>query len=242
LKHESEDVALLIRFLDHCDKAVVRPAVESLIALGPHRPEIKESLTRLLQDPRRKKLWPIAYTLAQLSAPSSRCFDVLIQGLGSEDQDIRWATILLLTRLGKKDERITPLLLELLKIGTATQRRLAVYCLRDMGMEDETVLERVIQTLRDPDPLVRVAAVTSLKFSAEVGKEGLDLLLHLFSKDPDSRVRCSAAITLAQLGAPTEQIRDALRDACTSMDPRLKKAASAAMELLQKKGPQPSTK
>ncbi|MEE9145427.1 MAG: HEAT repeat domain-containing protein [Candidatus Binatia bacterium] len=242
MKHESEDIASLIGSLDHSDKAVVRPAVESLIVLGPRRPEIKESLNRLLQDPHRKKLWPIAYTLAQLSAPSSRCLDVLIEGLGSEDQDIRWATFLLLTRLGKKDERITPLLLDLLKTGTATQRKIAVYCLRDMGMGDETVLERVIQTLRDPDPLVRVAAVTSLKSRAEVGKDGLDLLFHLFSEDPDSRVRCSAAITLAQLGAPTEQIRAALREASTSMDPRIKKAASSAMELLKKKEPVPPAK
>ncbi|MFQ5916594.1 MAG: HEAT repeat domain-containing protein [Candidatus Binatia bacterium] len=242
MKHEPEDVASLIGFLDHPDKAVVRPAVDSLITLGTRRPEIKESLDRLLHDPRRKKLWPIAYTLAQLSAPSSRCLDVLIEGLGSEDQDIRWATFLLLTRVGKKDKRIAPLLLDLLKTGTANQRRVAVYCLRDMGMGDETVLERVIQTLRDPDPLVRVAAVTSLKIRAEVGKDGLDLLLHLFSEDPDSRVRCSAAITLAQLGAPTERIRTALRDASTSMDPRLKKAASAAMKLLKKKEPRPPTK
>ena len=242
MKHESEDVALLIRFLDHCDKAVVRPAVESLIALGPHRPEIKESLTRLLQDPRRKKLWPIAYTLAQLSAPSSRCFDVLIQGLGSEDQDIRWATILLLTRLGKKDERITPLLLELLKIGTATQRRLAVYCLRDLGIGEETRLDGVLQALRDPDPLVRVAAVTSLKTRPEVGKVGLDLILHLFLEDPDSRVQHVAAITLAKIGAPTDEIRTALRDAGRGRDPRLRKAAAAALELLQKKGPVPPAK
>lgn len=242
MKHESEEIDSLIESLDHPDKAVVRPAVDLLIALGSRRPEIQETLSRYLQDPCRKKRWPIAYTLAQFSFPSSLCLDLLIEGLGNEDQDIRWATVHLLTRLGKSDHRVTPLLLDLLKVGTATQRRLAVYCLRDLGIGEETRLDGVLQALRDPDPLVRVAAVTSLKTRPEVGKVGLDLILHLFLEDPDSRVQHVAAITLAKIEAPTDEIRTALRDAARGRDPRLRKAAAAALELLQKKGPVPPAK
>lgn len=242
MKHESEDIVSLIESLDHPDKAVVRPVVDSLIALGSRRPEIQETLNRYLQDSNRKKRWPIAYTLAHFSFPSSLCLDLLIEGLGNEDQDIRWATVHLLTRLGKNDERITPLLLGLLKTGTAIQRRIAVYCLRDLGIGGETQLDGVLQALRDPDPLVRVAAVTSLRTRPEVGKVGLDLILHLFLEDPDSRVQHAAAITLAQLEAPTDEIRAALRDAGRGRDPRLRKAADAALELLKKKGPVPPTK
>ena len=124
---------------------------------------------------------------------------------------------------------------EVSKVGTATQRRLVVYCLRDLGIGEETRLDGVLQALRDPDPLVRVAAVTSLKTQPEVGKVGLDLILHLFLEDPDSRVQHVAAITLAKIGAPTDEIRTALRDAARGRDPRLRKAAAAALELLKKK-------
>ena len=122
------------------------------------------------------------------------------------------------------DHPDTLLLLGLLKVGTAARIRLAVYC------------------LRDPDLLVRVAAVTSLKTRPEAGKVELDLILHLFLEDPDSRVQHVAAITLAKIGAPTDEIRTALRDAGRGRDPRLRKAAAAALELLQKKGPVPPAK
>ena len=55
-------------------------------------------------------------------------------------------------------------------------------------------------------------------------------------------MRYSAALTLAQLGAPTDEIRTALKDASRSDDPQLKKAANAALELLEKKGPVRSAK
>ncbi len=80
----------------------------------------------------------------------------------------------------------------------------------------------MLQALRDPDPLVRVAAVTSLKTQPEVGKVGLDLILHLFLEDPDSRVQHVAAITLAKIGGPTDETRTALRDAGRGRDPRLR--------------------
>ena len=60
MKHESEEIVSLIESLDHPDKSVVRPAVDLLIALGSRRPEIQETLSRYLQDPCRKKRWPIA--------------------------------------------------------------------------------------------------------------------------------------------------------------------------------------
>lgn len=206
MPHASKDIPSLIESLGHSDRAVVRAAVDSLIAIGP-RPEIQEALNRLLNDPSRKKRWPIAYTLAQLSAPSSLCLDVLIEGLGSEDQDIRWATLLLITRLGKSDERIPSLLLDLTRAGTSTQRRMAVYCLRDLGLGSETALQAVLQTLRDVDPLVRIAAVTTLARQSHVSKDGLDILLSLFSEDADPRVRNAAAFTLARLGISTERIQ-----------------------------------
>lgn len=237
MKEGSERIASLIATLNHPDKKAIRQAVDSLISLAPHSPELAERLGRLLGENPGVESWAVAYVLAQIASPSPSCLQVLEKTLGSDDPDIRWAVALLLVRLGKVDRRIVGLLLDLAKIGTPIQRRMAVYCLRDMDPRETPLLEALLESARDPDPLVRVAAVNSLKSRPDVGADGLDRLLDLFRRDPDSRVRRAAAVALAKLGAPTPEIRAALEDASASQDPQLKKAARAALALLEKKGP-----
>ena len=241
MEEESERIDSLINSLHHRDKKVIRQAADALISSAPGFPDLARRLDRLLGDTSEGNRWPIAYVLAHISSPpSSSCLSALKETLGSKDPDIRWAVALLLVRLGKSDRGIVTLLLELLKSGTPTQRRMALYCLRDIDLKDSVSLQAFQESLRDSDALVRVAAVTSLKSRSDINKEVLDLLLQLFLADPDSRVRHTAALALAQLGAPTREIRRALEDASQSADPQLKKAASAALNLLQKKGPPPA--
>jgi len=196
------DIASLIESLAHSDRAVVRTAVESLVTIGHERPEVRDTLNRLLQQVSSEKRWPVAYTLAQLSAPSTSCLDVLIVGLGSEDPDIRWATLQLLIRLGKSDKRILPFISDLLITGSPIQRRMAVYCLRDLGLEKSSVQ---LHCLRDDDPLVRVAAVTALAKHSRLSEDVLNVLMGLCSKDTDPRVRSAAKFALERLGVSTEK-------------------------------------
>jgi len=191
------DIASLIEFLAHSDRAVVRTAIDSLVTIGHGRPEVRESLNRLLQEVSSAKRWPVAYTLGQLSQPSSSCLDILIEALGSEDPDMRWATLQLLIRLGKNDKRILPLVSELLNSGSPTQRRMAVYCLRDLGPEDRSVQ---LQCLGDTDPLVRVAAVIALSKQSRLSEDVLSVLVRLNSNDTDSRVRSAVGFALERLG------------------------------------------
>lgn len=232
-----EKIASLIQFLNHPDKKVIRQVADNLISMAANFPQLTQRLHELLSSSTDEKRWPIAYVLAHISPPSSSCLNALKETLDSKDPDIRWAVSLLLARLGKNNQEIVSLMLDLLKSGTPTQRRMAVYCLRDLDLKDDVSLRAIVESLRDPDPLVRVAAVTSLKIFPDIGQEGMEILLHLFLADPDSRVRYNAAVMLAQLGAPTREIRAALEDASQSKDPHLKKAANAALDLLQKKGP-----
>ena len=242
MKDETDKISHLLEALDNSDKSVIRASVDSLIDIASRTPEVQQDLNRLLMDPSRKNRWSVAYILAHLPNPSRTCFEVLLDALDTQDPDIRWAVCLLLVRLGKGDRGIVTLLIDLLRKGNPSQRRMAVYCLRDLELKDRVSLQALLESLRDPDPLVRVATVTSLKVRHEVGKDGLDILLHLFLEDPDSRVRHAAAITLAQLGAPSDEIRLALQDASQSQDPQLKKAARAGLNLLKKKGPASTAK
>lgn len=242
MEEEAEKITFLIQSLNHPNKKVIRQAADALISLAPEVPQLTQQLNRLLSDAPDENRWSIAYVLAHIAPPSSSCLNVLNETLGNTDPDIRWVAALLLVRLGKSDRSIVTLLLDLLKSGTPTQRRMALYCLRDIDLKDSVSLQAFLESLRDSDALVRVAAVTSLKSRSDTNKEASDLLLHLFLADPDSRVRHTAAIALAQLGAPTREIRRALEEASQSEDAQLKKAASAALHLLQKKGPAPSAK
>lgn len=236
---DTTKVDLLIESLKHPEKKVIRQAAEGLVAMAPETPQLAPRLNRLLAVTPGTYRWPIAYVLAQISRPSEPCLETLTDALHHGDPDIRWATAALLVRLGKKDESIAVRLRMLLRSGTPSQRRMAVYCLRDID-QAEASLEALLESLHDPDPLVRVAAVTSLKVHSRIGNKGLHLLLRLFREDPDPRVRRSAALTLARLDPFSDEIRLALREAALSQDPHLRKAAQAALDLLQKKGPAPA--
>lgn len=242
MKDDTEKISALLDSLTQSDKSVIRAAVDALIPIASRMPEVQDSLHRLLTDSSHKNRWAPAYILAHLPNPSDACYQVLLDTLDSQDPDIRWAVALLLIRSAKNDGAVAVRLFDLLKSGTSNQRRMAVYCIRDMNLKDDASLEALLRTLEDPEPLVRVAAVISLKIQPDVGKEGLDSILRLFLEDPDSRVRYSAALTLAALGAPTGEIRTALEEASRSKDPQLKKAAAAALALLKKRGPVLPTK
>ena len=184
--------------LEDNDKGVVRRAVERLVALAAEEPEVARALAERLRTAPR---WPVAYTLGQIARPSGPCVEVLVGGLGSDDQDVRWATQLLLTDLGKRHADVASRLERLLHDGSATQRRMAVYCLRDIGMAGDGTSAgglpaALLGAMDDPEPLVRVAAVTSLAKAPAVGPEALDALRRAAAGDADVRVRNAASFAV----------------------------------------------
>lgn len=235
-----DKIAALIADLARSDKPTIRAAVDKLIEIAADSPELAAELNRLLDDSRGKHPWPAAYILAHLPQPSQRVFDVLLNALDHPDPDIRWAIMLLLVRLAKTDSGIVRLLLELRETGTPTQRRMALYCIRDLNVTDAASLRALLDSLRDEDPTVRVAAVTSLKGRLGIDSGGRKMLCDLFVNDPDLRVRNAAAVTLAQLGSPSEGFLAALKMAEASEHAQLRKAATAAIAILQKRRSAPA--
>ncbi|MBI2539706.1 MAG: HEAT repeat domain-containing protein [Deltaproteobacteria bacterium] len=235
MEKESRQLLSLIHSLNQPDKRALRQAVDALISTAPRFPHLARELECLLAEKPGTENWPVAYVLAHISSPSPLCLRVLGETLGATDPDIRWAVVLLLVRLAKQNARIVGLLFDLLKSGAPIQRRMALYCLRDTEADETAILQALLESLRDPDPLVRVAAVNSLKNRADIGRDGLDRLLDVFLRDADLRVRRTTALVLAHLGAPTGEILAALEYASTSRDPHLKKAAEAALALLKKR-------
>ncbi len=188
--------------LGHADRAEVRRAVDSLVELAREQPEVQRALADSLVVASEEQRWPIAYVLGQLPDPPQLCLEVLTVALGSQDRDMRWATLQLLVSLGKKDERVPPLCLQLLKSENAVQRRMAVYCIRDLEIEDDSIR---LQCLGDKDALVRVAAITSLSHQAPPGEEVRILLSRLSSEDTDSRVRNAAEHFIDHLNSSSKK-------------------------------------
>ncbi len=195
MQHEipNQRVAPLLDALAQTDKAVVRRAVEELVALAADEPEVAEVLAQRLREAPR---WPVAYALGQITRPSAPCLEMLAWGLGSGDQDLRWATQLLLTDLGKRYPEVGAHLEGLLSDGSATQRRMTVYCLRDIAAAGAGLPAAVLRAITDPEPLVRVAVVTTLAKESGIGPEGLEALGKAAADDPDVRVRNAAAFAL----------------------------------------------
>src|SRR5207237_9741565 len=143
-------------------------------------------------------------------------------------------------RMGKREANIAGKLFDLCTIGTTAQKRMAIYCIRDLKLHDKNSLWVFLKLLQDDDPTVRVAAVTSLKTRSDVDANGRQLLLRLFVEDQDLRVRNAAAITLAQLGSPSEEFLSALNKADTNENPQIRKDEGAAVAILQNKRSAPS--
>lgn len=229
-----EKNAALIAGLDHPEKPKIRASVDALIALSARQPDLRETLEQSLSTAQHRNLWALAYVLGHLPQPSGAAIRALLAGLDHKEPDIRWAIALLLIRLAKTESAVASLLLEVSRSGTANQKRMAVYCIRDLQLTDDASLEALLAASADAEATIRVAAVTSLKTRSDIGAAARARLLELFLTDPDVRVCNAAAITLAQLGSPSEDFVAALRAAEKSENAPLKKAVSAALSLLGK--------
>jgi len=239
---ESQDLEFLLASLVQPDKRQIRKAVDALIALAPQQPDLANRLEALLAAAAEENRWPIAYILGTLSHPSSLCLEALLAALDSNDPDIRWAITLLLGRLGKSNPLLVERLLDLGHNGTPQQRRMVIYCLRETDPSAAVFWRAVQGAVQDAEPLVRVAAVTSIKLCPVPERESVDLLIGILQRDPDSRVQCAAAIALAHLRDPVDAIRAALDEALHSGNPQLQKACAAALESMRKKEPVPPTR
>lgn len=237
----SDTLAGLVQSLDHSDKKVIRRAVDALVELAKTLPEVSVEVAATMARSPADKRWPMAYVLAQIAPPSDACCEALENALDADDPDIRWAVVVLLARLARApDQPILSRLIQLAKRGTATQRRMALYALRDSGSSDERVPQAVRSALSDPDSLARVAALTSLKIFPEAGRAAVAEILRILESDPDARVRAAAALALAHSNAPDAAIRPSLERTAAGGDPLVGKAAQSALTLLNEKGPAPS--
>jgi len=228
------EIADLIAALDHPDKPTIRAAVDKLIALAETSAQVRDKLNRRLDEPDHKNYWPVAYVLGHQSHPSGVVVRTLLAALDHREPDIRWANGLLLVRIAQHEPAMVPLLIELCETGSANQKRMSIYCLRDLALSDRESRAAMLQALNDDEPTVRVAAVTSLKLRTDLDAAVRQKLLAAYLHDADDRVKNAVAVTLASLGSPDEAFLLALNNASKSGNDQIKKSADVALKMLQK--------
>jgi HEAT repeat protein len=173
--------------------------------------------------------WTVAYALFLAGDRSERLWPVLLESIGSDDGDLRWAASRLLVALEMPD--LTDRLLAALVAGSVEQRKMALYCLREHGERAERTDLAVTAALDDADAGIRLAAMSSLVVIARDTEAAAVAILRRLH-DGEAGVRRAAAAALGRLGSRRLEVRAALEAAAASEDDALARAARGALERL----------
>src|SRR5262249_38460084 len=179
--------------------------------------------------------WAVAFALDRLHAPADLLLPVLLETIGVDDGDLRWAAATIVVGLAERGQ-VLEKLRGLLPSGNAAQRKMALYCLRDLGVRAAEVDSAVVRCLADEDPDVQLAAVATLARPAtDRAAAAAHLLRALDAIDPG--LRRAAAAGLGALGEYSPPVLAALEHARSSADASLARAAAGALRQLGRGSP-----
>jgi len=128
-----EELTALVGCLGHERKAVQRPAAEAFATLAARDQTARAALDGALASGTLRQRWGAAFALSLGSDPPPAIVPVLLDTLGADDGDLRWAAAAILLGLRDRDP-VAAGLRGLLDAGNAAQRKMALYCLRDLGV------------------------------------------------------------------------------------------------------------
>src|SRR5262249_58988457 len=89
------------------------------------------------------------------------CFPILLEALGSDDGDVRWAAATIIRSLPVHPDIVSELR-ALAHAASPLQRKMALYCLRDLSAQASGLDHELLAALRDDEPAVRLAALSAV--------------------------------------------------------------------------------
>lgn len=224
------DVETLLAALDHPAKLARRQAAEALGEAGSRDPAVRARLEAELGSGALARRWTVAYALFLAGERSARLWPVLLDAMGSDDGDLRWAASRLVVALEVPD--LTARLLGAVASGPPEQRKMALYCLRERGERSGEIDRAVAGSLAGDDVGVRLAAMSALAAVAvDTGAAAAALIDRL--TDGDAGVRRAAAAALGRLGLASSVVLRALEQAAGADDDALGRAARGALGRLR---------
>lgn len=235
-----DDLDALVRCVGAAQKTVQRRAIDALAAVAEAGDvRVVERLRSSVRGDDRRTRWGAAYALAQLGADAfaMHVADALSEALSDDDGDIRWASANLLVRLGRDfPKEIRERLIAFGASSDRNARKMALYCIRDLGLRGADLLAVGERALGDSDVHVRLAALAVLTGLADASDAAATLALRCLESDSDPGVRRAAAVALGNLHSSSPRIAAALRTiAADESDESLSRAARGALERLEKR-------
>ncbi len=237
-------LAALIEALGDSRKVVQRRAVDALAAAAAHDPRVVAGLRAALDCGETPRRWCAAYALGLIGgALDLRAQKALLEALANPDGDVRWAAADLIVRLGgESPEPIRRGLIALEDHPDHNARKMAIYCLRDLKLDDPEVRATVERASRAAESGVRLAALSLLAHLPHADQQAdrdadqdpdddaVEIALRCLESDPDPGVRRAAASALGRFGTDSPCAAQALeRAASQTADPDLARAARQAL-------------
>ena len=222
--------------LGHDRKIVQRRAAEAFGTLAAGGVPVRPVLERALHAPGARQRWGAAYALALIGAPPPETLPVLLEALGEDDGDLRWAAARILVRM-RDDAALRPTLVDLAAAGNAPQRKMALYCLRDLEAPSSDAERAALVALRDADTAVRLV----LQGDNLVLRSDFDGAIAGYTE----AIRLEPQSTAAYLGRGTARTLTLLPDGSVLSDRAQQKVRSAdrglryAVALLLDQGAEP---
>jgi HEAT repeat protein len=226
----SDEIDALVACLGHGGRGVPRRAAELLATLEGKGAPIRERLLATLGSSRPGERWGATFALARCGPVPLAAVPVLLETVAGDDGDKRWAAAAIIAGMRDRPE-IPDALVRLVRDGEPVARKMALYCLRDIGCSSAPVDDALRAALGDPEPAVRLAALSALAhLAADRSAAGGRLIAAL--GDPEARVRRAAAAALGVLGERTPAVLAALRGAASADDAALRRAAERSLGVL----------
>jgi HEAT repeat protein len=228
--------AALIELLASESRSEQRSAADRLATLAADSKEIVAALRATLGSPSQRLRWGAAYTLGRAGHADASLWPAAREAMALPDGDQRWAAAELAGAIAHRDAAGVDELARALDDPSPVLRRMCLYCLRDLGSARAAPL--AFRSLEDPDPGVRLAALSALAVllegsdpSAEASPAA-ETIAGMVARDPDAGVRRSAAVALGRLAIATPAVRAALERAAGDPDSSLARAATTALARL----------
>jgi len=218
-------------------KVLQRRAAEALAAASVHDTRVVEKLRAMLSHHELRARWGAAYALGLVAADDALdlgAMPSLIEALSSNDGDVRWAAAELVVRLGRRNpDAVSNQLIALARDGNLNARKMALYCLRDIGGPREELLAVAESCCADHQSLLKMAALSLIGRVENPGDRAAALAIRLLEDDPDRGVRRCAAVALGHIGNRSPKVTEALtRAAKTEGDIYMTRAAQGALTRL----------
>jgi len=229
----------LVSCVGAAQKTIQRRAIDALAVIAKSGDaRIVDRLRRALGGDRRMR-WGAAYALGQIGAGAFAMdvADALCEALSDDDGDIRWAAANLIVRLGRDyPEEIRARLIVLGADSDHNARKMALYCIRDLGFAGADLLAVLQRAVHDRDVHVRLAALAVLTRLTDASDLAAKLALECLETDSDPGVRRAAAVALGNFHINSPRAASALRNAAAdNTDTSLARAARGALERLEKR-------